>query len=119
MADQFVLECNDCGAAQAKPFSTACESCGGLIEARYKLESVKLRHSDDPYQRYFDLIPVRDERLLPEAKSTRPVPAPHPGQRPGLTRLYLKDETTNPTATTKDRMAAVSLAYLHESGVTH
>ena len=34
-----------------------------------------------------------------------------------MPNLYLKDETKNPTATTKDRMAAVALSYLKELGV--
>jgi len=39
------------------------------------------------------------------------------GAKFGLPWLYLKNETKAPTGTTKDRMAAVSLAYLYESGV--
>jgi len=39
------------------------------------------------------------------------------GRELGLTSLYLKDDTVLPTRSTKDRMASVCLAYLHERGV--
>jgi threonine synthase len=39
------------------------------------------------------------------------------GRDLGMPSLYLKNETALPTKTTKDRMAAVSLAYLRERGV--
>src|SRR5262249_17858852 len=59
-----------------------------------------------------------DPALLPdEAATTRTVHAVGLGERIGLPGLYLKDETTLPTGTTKDRMAAVALAYLSEGGV--
>jgi len=119
MAENYTLKCADCGSDQSEPFATACGNCGGLIEARYDLDSVKLRDSDDPHQRYFDLLPVRDEGLLAPGLRTRTVHARNLGRRLGLSQLYLKDETENRTGTTKDRMAAVALPFLYEGGVRH
>jgi threonine synthase len=119
MAENYRLECADCGARQSDVYASGCSACGGLIEARFDLDNVQLRDSDDPNQRYFDLIPVRDEALLAAGVRTRTVQAKSLGKRYGLNRLYLKDETENPTGTTKDRMAQVALPFLYEGGVRH
>jgi len=91
-----------------------------MTEAYFDLPRARLRESDNPYERYFDLIPVHDPDLLPgDARMTPTVHARALGGLLGLRQLYLKDETINPTGTTKYRMAAVSLPYLYESGVRH
>jgi threonine synthase len=118
MAENYTLTCRSCGSEQSQDFASFC-ACGGLIEARYDLDNVRLRESDDPHQRYFDLLPVRDESLLAPGLRTRTVHARNLGRRFGLSQLYLKDETENRTGTTKDRMAAVALPFLYESGVRH
>jgi threonine synthase len=119
MAENYTLKCKDCASDQSADFASFCADCGGLIEARYELDQVRLRDSDDPHQRYFDLLPVRDESLLAPGLRTRTVHARNLGQRLGLDALYLKDETENRTGTTKDRMAAVALPFLYEGGVRH
>ena len=84
----------------------------------YAIDKVVFRSSDNPYQRFFDLLPVNNPDLLPANASYTPVHhAVTLGRELGLSRLYLKDESQHPTGTTKDRMAAVALAFLHESGV--
>ena len=70
MAEHYTLKCKDCGAEQSANYASFC-ACGGLIEAQFDLDNVRLRDSDDPHQRYFDLIPVRDERLLAPGLRTR------------------------------------------------
>jgi threonine synthase len=89
-----------------------------MSDIQYELPSVELADSPNPYVRFFDLLPVRDPALLPSrAEFTPTIEATSLGRVLGLPHLYLKDETGLPTATTKDRMAAVALAYLHERGV--
>ncbi len=119
MADTFTLKCASCGAETDTPFSTACTRCGGLIDAYYPLDRVRLRDSANPYLRFFDLLPVRDVTLLPDGATTPTIHARNLGRRLGLDRLFLKNETANPTGTTKDRMAAVALPFLYEAGVRH
>jgi len=119
MAENYSLKCDDCGSVQSEAYSSFCADCGGLIEARYNLSQVRLRDSDDPNERYFDLIPVHDPSLLQPGLRTRTIHARNLGRRLGLNQLYLKDETENRTGTTKDRMAAVALPFLYEGGVRH
>ena len=84
----------------------------------YQLDQVRLVESDNPYIRFQDLLPVRDASLLPlDASYTPTVHAQRLGAAIGLPNLYLKNETVLPTGTTKDRMAAISLAYLYECGI--
>lgn len=94
-----------------------CPACGGMCDIQYELSAVALEDSDDPYVRFADLLPVADRGLLPEGAFTRTVHATELGRALGMRWLYLKDETKLPTGTTKDRMAAVALAYLRECGV--
>lgn len=119
MADTFTLQCASCGAIPDESFPTTCALCGGMIDAFYPLDRVRRRDSANPYLRFFDLLPVRDAALLPEGVSTPTIHARNLGKRLGLDRLFLKKETANPTGTTKDRMAAVALPFLHEAGVSH
>jgi threonine synthase len=119
MAEKFDLKCADCGTIQTEKFAAGCSNCGGLVEAIFDLDNVRLRDSDDPQQRYYDLLPVHDDSLLVPGIRTRTVHAKTLGKRFGLNQLYLKDETENPTGTTKDRMAAVALPFLYEGGVRH
>ena len=81
-------------------------------------ERVRFIDSDNPYERYADLLPVEDRALYPtDAQFTPTIHAKELGAALGLPHLYLKNETALPTRTTKDRMAAVAMAYLYECGV--
>jgi threonine synthase len=116
---KFKVTCAKCKLQQSQVYSPFCQSCGSLTEAYFDVERARLRDSDNPYERYFDLIPVLDKDLLPKnATMTPTIHAGNLGEFLGLPNLYLKDETAQPTGTTKYRMAAVSLPYLYESGVT-
>lgn len=114
----FATACTGCGRTLTEGFHPFCPDCGAMSEVSYDLSAVSLRDSPNPYVRFIDLLPVSDPRLLPaDARFTPTIHARRLGARIGLRSLYLKDETVHPTATTKDRMAAVALAYLYERGV--
>jgi threonine synthase len=111
------VACALCGRVFDRQYVTFCE-CGGYAEVTYDLAQVRLQKSDNCFVRFRDLLPICDASLLPD--SFTPTPLIHSkrlGAVLGLPRLYLKDETSLPTGTTKDRMAAVALAYLYESGI--
>jgi threonine synthase len=117
---KFRLKCVRCGSVQEQPYNPRCSQCDGLTEPLYNLAKAKLYDSDDPYTRFFDLIPVTNRSLLPATTAYTPtVHAEKLGAKLGMPSLYLKNETVHPTRTTKYRMAAIALAYLYESGVRH
>lgn len=92
---------------------------GGIVEVEYDLDRVRLLDSPNPYVRFSALLPVREaaDRLPAGVRPTPLVHARGLGGRLGMRSLWLKDETVLPTRSTKDRMAAVALAYLHDCGV--
>lgn len=111
------IACTECQRTFDQQYVTFCE-CGGYSEVTYDLTQVHLQESGNYFVRFRDLLPIRDTRLLPEnAIGTQLVHAKRLGALLGMPRLYLKDESSLPTGTTKDRMAAVALAYLYEAGI--
>jgi threonine synthase len=114
----FRTECIQCHKQLTDSFYSFCPDCGAMSDVIYDLAAVELRDSPNPYHRFIDLLPVRDSALLPhDARYTPTVHAERLGAKLGMSNLYLKNETVLPTSTTKDRMAAISLAYLYECGV--
>jgi len=109
--------CLNCHAEYPAGFHPFCDACGGMVDVVYPLDQVLLAASDDPYIRFAGLLPLQPPANLPPAVYSPLLHARRLGQKLGLNALYLKNETTLPTGTTKDRMAAVALAYLHQRGV--
>ena len=110
--------CTVCGLPQGEGYHPFCE-CGGMVEVEYDLKSVRLHDSPNPYVRFAELLPIATlhDRMPADTRYTPTIHATHLGDYLGMPSLYLKNETVQPTRSTKDRMAAVSLAYLWEQGV--
>ena len=116
--ERFRIVCRSCGDVFTKGYHPTCH-CGGMVDVKYNLDRVHLRDSANPLLRFFDLLPLRDEASicwLGEG-NTPTVHARALGRHLGLAKIYLKDETKNPTRTTKDRMASVALSYFTDIGV--
>jgi threonine synthase len=90
-----------------------------MVDIEYDLDHATLHDSDNPLERFFDLLPLDNSaNLLPlELQFTPCMHATKLGDYLGMPSLYLKDETVLPTGTTKDRMAAVVLPFLRECGI--
>jgi threonine synthase len=89
-----------------------------MVDVEYELNELRLAVSSNPYVRFAGLLPLAGSQdRLPRATYTPMVHATRIGRELGMKSLYLKDETSLPTSSTKDRMAAVALAYLWERGV--
>ena len=110
--------CVACGRSYPTGFHPFCDVCDGMVDVEYALEKVDLADSPNPYIRFAGILPLTwPADQVPEAVYTPVVHATRLGRKLGMTSLYLKNETVLPTKSTKDRMAAVSLPYLHERGV--
>ncbi|MGH7579472.1 MAG: threonine synthase [Gemmatimonadales bacterium] len=118
-ARRVMHRCVKCHREFPHDFTAFCDQCGGMIDVHYDLERARLHESENPLERFLDLLPVeRAQSLLPqEMRYTPCVHAVRLGASLGMPALYLKNETVLPTGTTKDRMAVVSLAFLSECGV--
>lgn len=124
----FEIRCLDCG--YTSPYSPSLPSCprchSEWREAIYDYEGAKqewlrsLGRRPFDLWRYRELLPVREpSRLLMLGEGGTPlIRAVNLGMMLGLPNLYIKDERQGPTASFKDRQAAVTIAALKEAGIT-
>jgi threonine synthase len=117
---KYAQRCDHCHREFGSEFRTRCPDCASLVEIHHDLTRARLRDSDDPYERFFDLLPIDDPaNLLNLGDGRTPcVHAERLGGSMGLANVFLKVESANPSGTTKDRMAAVVLARFNELGTT-
>ena len=128
MSSHFIVECLDCSHQAAYfPSSPACPKCGSLWrQARYDYthlaHSLPLLLPGRPFDlwRYRELLPVRAPNLdLSLGEGGTPLlRASNLGMMLGNPNLFIKDERQGPTASFKDRQAAVNIAALKEAGIT-
>ncbi len=128
MTDRFEIECLNCGARSTFDLlSVQCDQCGGTWRtARYDLPSAarafkaELSGRDFDLWRYEELLPMRTGKpdLAMGEGGTPLLHAYNLGTMLGLPHLYIKDERQGPTASFKDRQAAVTVMSLKEAGVT-
>ena len=116
---RVVHRCVNCGKTFPHSFTTVCDRCNALVDIGYDLDRATLYDSDNPLERFFDLLPLESSASLPpvDMRFTPCIHATNLGDYLGMPSLYLKDETVLPTGTTKDRMAAVVLPFLEECGI--
>ncbi|NTV37403.1 MAG: pyridoxal-phosphate dependent enzyme, partial [Anaerolineaceae bacterium] len=127
MASHFIVECIDCGhKAPFFPGNPSCIKCGSLWrEARYDYNTIEhslpLQLPSRPFDiwRYRELLPVRSPNpdLSLGEGGTPLIRASNLGLMLGCPNIYIKDERQGPTASFKDRQAAVTIAALKEAGI--
>ena len=128
MSTHFIVECLDCG--HKTPYlasATNCPKCGSFWrEARYDYtniaQSLPLQLPGRPFDiwRYRELLPVRSPNpdfSLGEGGSPL-LRAANLGMMLGCPNIFIKDERQGPTASFKDRQAAITIAALKEAGVS-
>ncbi|MBF8256627.1 MAG: putative threonine synthase [Anaerolineales bacterium] len=126
-APTFEVECLDCGRRGSyHPLRPACPACGSLwLEARYDLEAARLAllsmaaTARRDLWRYAPLLPLSEVPPgVPMGEGWSPLlQADNLGLLLGLPHLFIKDERRGPTASFKDRQAAVTTAVLRLAGV--
>ncbi len=108
------LTCVDCGSTD-QDLSGRCLACQGLVEASYPKTDAALDPADtDSLETYWELLPIPDRSTCRIAIG--PTPTVLLAELDGVP-IYAKVEGVLPTASTKDRLIAVSLPLLLERGV--
>lgn len=129
---KYSLKCVTCGreiAADSKPLT--CPVCGsfkGTLDVLYPYDKLKHNFRDglrglkggSVFESFLGVMPFADLSNWP------PVPvggtplfnSPALSKMPGLNKLYLKDDSRNPSGSLKDRASAVALAMAKEAGVS-
>lgn len=116
---KFVLVCVRCGRQSDPEFKLRCERCSGALDPRLDLETAAPRESDQPELAYLDFLPFEEHHLPGPGISVKTPcrPVPHLGEAIGVPHLWVKDESRQPTGTTKDRLASTVLAVFHQFGI--
>ncbi len=120
------LACRNCGRLEPLGASYVCAACFGPLEVAYDLSRVRqtldrttIAARAPGIWRYLELLPVTaaPARGLPVG-STPLLAGERIGSALGIDRLWIKDDTRNPTLSFKDRAVAVAAARAVEFGIT-
>jgi len=118
------LSCRECGHRIALGPHYACPECFGPLEIAYDFPAVtraQIEAGPRNIWRYKALLPVPDDiEQSPnmEPGFTRLLRARNLGAQLGIDNLWVKDDSTNPTHSFKDRVVACALSAAREFGST-
>ena len=116
------LVCRECGATRPLGPHYACHECFGPLEIAYDFGTVtreEIEAGPANIWRYKALLPVPDDiESSPNTEPgfTRLLDAKNLAAELGLSRLWVKDDSTNPTNSFKDRVVACALSAARELG---
>jgi threonine synthase len=122
LGNATALSCRECGKTSALGPHYACDECFGPLEVSYdfpRLTRADIEAGPHSIWRYAPLLPVpRDiaSRPTSEPGYTRLVRADGLAAELGMRRLWIKDDSGNPTHSFTDRVVAVALAAATEMG---
>ncbi len=116
------LVCRECGTTRELGPHYACHECFGPLEIGYEFGDItreQIESGPANIWRYKALLPVPDDiESSPnlEPGFTRLLDARNLAAELGLTKLWVKDDSTNPTNSFKDRVVACALSAAREFG---
>lgn len=121
------LECPECGRVfNADVVQTFCPDCRGPLLAKYDLSSAQKTLSREALSnrpkgiwRWSEILPVRALafRLTLGEADTPLLKAANLGENLGMSALYIKDESANPTGSFKARGLVMAVARALELGI--
>src|SRR5256884_635289 len=119
------LRCRECGAEYELRATHVCEACFGPLDVRYDYDAIRRVVSRERIEagppsmwRYRDLLPVEDDAPLTTLGEgfTPLLRAERLGAELGLSNLYLKNDSMDPTNSFKDRVVSVAVAWARAHG---
>lgn len=116
------LACRECGHRIPLAAEFACPRCFGPLEVAYEFPEITratIEAGPKSIWRYKDLLPVPStvgQIVNTEPGLTRLIEADNLAKALGVRKLWVKDDTGNPTHSFKDRVVAVALAAAREFG---
>ena len=122
LGNAVALTCRECGKTGPLGPYYACADCFGPLEVGYQfpaLTRADIEAGPLNIWRYAPLLPVPADittRRTTEPGFTRLVRADGLARELGMRKLWIKDDTGNPTHSFKDRVVAVALAAAQEMG---
>jgi len=118
------LRCKECSRTYPAEALHVCEWCFGPLEVTYDYEAVaatvsreRIAAGPKSIWRYADLLPASPEGAVDLGAGFTPlVKADRLAAELGLSELWLKNDTVNPTGSFKDRVVSVALTRARELG---
>ena len=117
------LRCRECKKEYDSTFKYICDECFGPLDVHYDFPSITkdtFASREQTYWRYFELLPIIDKSNIVsiDAGMTPLVRAEKLGKEIGLSNLYIKNDSVNPTFSFKDRPAGVAVSKAKEFGLS-
>ena len=119
------LICRECQSEFEAQATHVCDLCFGPLEVKYDYAEMarnvtreSIEAGPNSLWRYRDMLPVhRDVELVTLGEGMTPlVHAQRLGADLGLSNLYIKNETMNPTNSFKDRVVSVAVNWARANG---
>jgi threonine synthase len=118
------LRCRECHREYPLKATHVCEFCFGPVEVTYDYDGIRKSASRQSIAagpaslwRYKDFLPVDAENAIDIGAGFTPlVRAKNLGKLLGLNKLYIKNDTMNPTWSFKDRVVAIAASRARELG---
>jgi len=116
------LQCRECKKEYDPTFKYICDECFGPLDVHYNFPPITkdiFTNREQTYWRYFELLPIIDKSNIVSinAGMTPLVRAEKLGKKIGLSNLYIKNDSVNPTFSFKDRPAGVAVSKAKEFGL--
>ncbi len=119
------LRCRECRADYELQATHVCEACFGPLDVVYDYELIRrlvsrrrIEEGPPSMWRYRDLLPLpEDAQVVSLGEGFTPlVRANRLGAELGLSNLYLKNDSMNPTNSFKDRVVSVAVSWARAHG---
>jgi len=122
---QVYLKCRECGRVYGHVLAHVCGECFGALEASYppgrlSVSRMAIEARPPSMWRYWEFLPLLDQSKKVDlgAGFTPLVRAERLGRRIGVPKLYIKNDTVNPTHSFKDRPSSLAVAKALEFGLS-
>ena len=118
------LRCRECNRQFPDEALHVCDFCFGPLEVAYDYDAIAQVVSRESIEagprsmwRYHDLLPISEASPVDLGAGFTPlVRAERLGAELGLSDLWIKDDTANPTGSFKDRVVSVALTKARQLG---
>jgi threonine synthase len=125
MSHVLGLRCRECGTEYDLQATHVCEVCFGPLDVAYDYDAIRrvisrgrIEAGPPSIWRYRDLLPIGPEApVVTLGEGFTPlVKADRLGAELGLSNLYLKNDSMNPTNSFKDRVVSVAISWARAHG---
>ena len=120
---RVILQCRECKKEYEPTFKYICDDCFGPLDVKYDFPSVTketFANREHTYWRYYEMLPILDKSNIVSihAGMTPLIKAEKLGKELGLNKLYIKNDSVNPTFSFKDRPAGIAVSKAKEFGLS-